>query len=440
MGIVNLPERSMYWKSPVCRVPFVYNLMTYERFNSILLCLHYVNPYDYTAEQQHDNKERDPFWLVEPFIKKLSKHSRHLYQAFQDMDVDEMCIPFKGRHRSICYNPNKPNKWHFKVFCLNCSKTGYLSNFYLYRGVNEERDNDISASNYPIWKLTDHHQYKHKNHVIYTDNWFTSYSSAIAMLQLGIYQCGTMKVNKVLKVNNAFLIKNSEHKQRGFSRIHKHEDDYWLISGMDNKPVNFLSTVVPELITIQRCARGFMGGDKVNLPCPSPIQWYNQAMGGTDSFDQKVSYYYSPVKSIKWTVRVIAHFLHIACVNAHILFKQQSEANHSHRNGSRLLHYTLHLCEQLINADIDVHAVNPPGLRRSVAALADPNRLVGEHIPCHKPYSVVVDGERVITENRRKCVICKTRVSTFCANCNAYLCLGSDVNNNCWTRFHRPGV
>ena len=53
-------------------------------------------------------------------------------------NVDEGVFGFKGRHRARCYNPNKPEKWHFKSYCLNCSVTGYLVNFFMYQGRDEK--------------------------------------------------------------------------------------------------------------------------------------------------------------------------------------------------------------------------------------------------------------------------------------------------------------
>ena len=54
----------------------------------------------------------------------------------------------KLRHIAVQYNKDKPNKWHIKGFGLNDSRTGYLSNFYLYQGSYQDkilRDNESSS-------------------------------------------------------------------------------------------------------------------------------------------------------------------------------------------------------------------------------------------------------------------------------------------------------
>lgn len=95
------------------------------------------------------------------------------------------------------YNPHKPNKFHFKVYGLNCSTTGYLFSFYLYRGVREVRSQNILASNYHVHELTKNEYIHNKNYVLITDNYFTSAESILRMRNIGIYQFGTMKVNKL---------------------------------------------------------------------------------------------------------------------------------------------------------------------------------------------------------------------------------------------------
>ena len=42
-----------------------------------------------------------------------------------------------------CYNPNKPEKWHFKCFALNEYLTGYMINVYLYEGRADNRPSNV---------------------------------------------------------------------------------------------------------------------------------------------------------------------------------------------------------------------------------------------------------------------------------------------------------
>jgi hypothetical protein len=52
------------------------------------------------------------------------------------------------------------------------------------------------------------------------------------------------------------------------------------------------------------------------------ISLYNETMGGTDAFDQRLECYRPKVKTVSWKVKVYCHFLNAAVVNAYILHLQ----------------------------------------------------------------------------------------------------------------------
>ena len=96
----------------------------------------------------------------------------------------------------------------------------------------------------------------------------------------------------------------------------------YLTAWMDKKPVHLLSTF-PKLKT--SCKRTIV--DKNNnynkqiIEQPSIVQSYNSGMGGTDVFDQRLSYYRPKFKSKKWMSRIFTHFLNASAINAYILYK-----------------------------------------------------------------------------------------------------------------------
>src|SRR5690349_21173205 len=104
----------------------------------MLYCWHYEEAGHQTAAQIEERNAANPFWLVQNYVGHLSERCYQHYQPYQFIDVDEQCIPFMGRHYAVQFNPNKPNKWHFKVFALNCSETGYMYNFFLFPGKDRE--------------------------------------------------------------------------------------------------------------------------------------------------------------------------------------------------------------------------------------------------------------------------------------------------------------
>ena len=206
--------------------------------------------------------QNDGFWAVAPFCDQLSEKFHHYYKCGQFMDVDEMCIFYKGRHRCRVFNPLKPNKYHLKAFCLNCSKTGYTKKFYMYRGKDETRPAGVTAMEYPVQKLCANAGFNHRGFIIGLDNWYTSLPLCIFMLtQLGIHVVGTVKTNRAgLPADGKFPYKGPLVRPRGTLQIKKaqvgpHTDQIvYLTAWQDSKPVHILSTFAPYAAQTSRRA------------------------------------------------------------------------------------------------------------------------------------------------------------------------------------------
>jgi hypothetical protein len=80
-----------------------------------------------------------------------------------------------------------------------------------------------------------------------------------------------------------------------------------------------LSTFKPRLQKIMRKS-STEGWKRVEIASHSLISAYNKGMGGTDRMDQLNSYYRFNHKGIRWTLRLITHFLGVSVINANILY------------------------------------------------------------------------------------------------------------------------
>ena len=116
--------------------------MSNARFEKLLRAWHYTDYAEFTPDEITAHKESDPFCAVTELKKDLNERFRFMLKPDQFLDIDEQCIPWKGRHKCRCYNKSKPVKRHFKVFCLNESISGYQEQFHLYRGKAEDRPED----------------------------------------------------------------------------------------------------------------------------------------------------------------------------------------------------------------------------------------------------------------------------------------------------------
>jgi hypothetical protein len=443
MGITRLPQRHMYWsRNMKYNSKYIGNIMSRERFCMLLKCFHYVDTSSLTQYERASKNKSNPFWTVESFTIKLAANYRKYYQCDELIDIDEMCIPFQGRHICLCFNPNKPEKWHLKAFGLNDTKTGYLSNFYLYKGREEERPSGISASLIPTMKLTNYDEYKNRNHNLATDNWYSSIETALYIKSIGMDFVGTIRLNR------SGLPKNKERQEdacftskrheRGEITCHETTKDgikIYFTAWMDSKPVHVLSTYAPEY---ERVGRNIKDKDKkykkISLHRPTIIGDYNRSMGGTDKHDQLNSYYRSALKTVSWQPRLFSHFLISTCTNSAIIFRQLQGLTNNEYN---LLNYIDKLIDQLVDVPTETEYISEESdcersCHRQETWLNEPKciriRLSDKsHIPVIRS-----------TKLRKECVVCRRVVTILCKECEAHLCINED--RDCWTRFHMDKV
>jgi hypothetical protein len=94
--------------------------MNHDRFSDILKAWHWHDYSKLTRDELKDKRDNDPFWPVQDFANDLEEKYRNSYHCGQRLDIDEQTVPSKHRHKCRCFNPQKPWKFHFKIFSLNC--------------------------------------------------------------------------------------------------------------------------------------------------------------------------------------------------------------------------------------------------------------------------------------------------------------------------------
>jgi hypothetical protein len=196
-GIVSLPSRRMAWGMlPMYRIPWVASLMTLNRFEAILTAWHWTDATSLTDAERRSRNKGNPYWTVQGLIDGLGKTFLDHNTCPQCFDIDEQCIPWKGRHQAKCYNPSMPAKWHLKVYALNCAETCYQLKFFMYEGRSEVRPAGMPATVYPVWRLLRDGKYHHNEYILYLDNWYTSISVVRLVQMMGIHCVGTVRTNK----------------------------------------------------------------------------------------------------------------------------------------------------------------------------------------------------------------------------------------------------
>ena len=110
----------------------------------------------------------------------LKKNSLEQYWS-RDSILDESTCPFKGRVHFKCYNPKKPNRFHFKLFMVSELSTGYICDFEVYTGEasgesqsNAQEVQDVSNTSCTVLGLLDSVQLLDMGHHVYFDNYYNS--------------------------------------------------------------------------------------------------------------------------------------------------------------------------------------------------------------------------------------------------------------------------
>jgi hypothetical protein len=226
-------------------------------------------------------------------------------------------------------------KWHFKIFALNNANTCYQYRFYLYQGKSEQRPAGVSATLWPIQCLLGG-TFNDRNHIIVTDNWYTSIDSMMFVLGTGNHAIGTVRTNKLgLPAAGKFPKTGKGRKDRGTSQQMKatiNRKDLYFISWQDNKPVHLLSTIPSERDKVHRNSNDNAGKwQRIENLRPTIIKHYNYGMGGTDDgIDQKMSYYRPKVRTVSWILKIFIHCLNSAVVNGYIVYSAYTGKTKEH--------------------------------------------------------------------------------------------------------------
>ena len=138
----------------------------------------------------------------------------------------------------------------------------------------------MTATHYPVVKLTADVDYHHLNHVCHLDNWYGQPLTCIVLLARGIHTNGTCLVNrKGLPKEGIFPKKGKFMRPKGTVKCMVNADNtLFFTAWQDNKPVHILSTIRPNLMKIQRIS-SVEGWKRVKINSHSLIKAYNFVMG-----------------------------------------------------------------------------------------------------------------------------------------------------------------
>ena len=258
---------------------------------------------------------------MRPIIEYVRTRCLELRQE-ENLCIDEQIIPFTGNLSIKQYIKGKPCPWGIKNFVL-CGKSGLAYDFIVYQGKSTGLD-ESNIKNYGQGAAVILHLcrvIRQPYHRLYFDNYFSSYALFKQLYEMNIYAAGTIRINRFAKppVMSDLELKK---KGRGWCDEAVSQDNIVLIKWNDNKPVCLASNYVGkgEEDYVRRWDK--KQGQYIDVKRPEIVRKYNHGMGGVDLLDQMISLYRIFIKSKKWTLRVIMHFVDFALANSWFEYKR----------------------------------------------------------------------------------------------------------------------
>lgn len=307
MGYNKLPSWRDYWStSNDLGVEMVRDAMSRKRFENILSFLHVNDNSSMPASC------KDRLYKLRPFISAINDRLPELYNVTREVSVDESMILFKGRSSIKQYNPMKPIKRGYKLWCL-ADQNGFISRFSVYQGKEEIVDDFIDyglgervvlSLTKPLWN---------KGIKVFFDNYFTSIHLLEKLKTENTFACGTIRSNR----KNIPSLAEDKTLERGMYDLKTSQLGITVYKWRDNRIVYFASNFHgADESTVSRTEHD---GSKKIIKCPLVTKDYNTFMGGVDKADQLRALYNVDRKSKKWWHRLFWGIIDIVFVNSFVI-------------------------------------------------------------------------------------------------------------------------
>ncbi|ROT86068.1 putative piggyBac transposable element-derived protein 3-like [Penaeus vannamei] len=191
---------------------------------------------------------------------------------------------------------------------------------------------------------------------IFFDRYFTSSNLLCDLYDRGLRGTGIIKKNMVPKEAKQKLKTEAALRKegRGASDCQVRNDNKVAVTAWYDKKLVLMASNEFSIDDEDICQRwSKVTNARVDVKRPRVVREYNRAMGGVDVHDQLVSYYRSPNRTKKWTVRVVLHLLDAVTVNCWLEYRKDMESK-----SKQYLDFKLILADQLMSGDFLDHATD----------------------------------------------------------------------------------
>lgn len=430
MSIYRLPRSRMYWAKNT-NVEKISSIMSRNRWEVIKRNIH-CNDNSNMLPIRDPNRDR--LFKIRPLVDSMQAKFQALPKP-QMLSVDEQIVPFKGKSRLKQYNPKKPYKWGYKLFVL-CDSTGLVHNFEVYTGHVEPLAGapNLGTSSNVVLRMTQHVP-RNKGYLVYFDNWFASLHLFSTLANYGIGALGTIQQGRFPGLTFPLDADMKKLGRGSMVELEVNFDgiDVRAVKWMDSRGVTLASTfesAVP-VSNVKRFDR--TTNRNIEVPCPRMIRTYNKFMGGVDLLNGLIAYYRIKIRSKKYYLRLIFHFVDMACVNGHLMYRNDCKRrNFPKKDILDLLDFKSEIFSALCKQGKD----NPRKRGRPSTDTVDAEHEAKKHRGPAKPIPNFPERKDKVghwplaTGDRQRCKKpgCTGQSTIMCGKCQVNLCLTKERN------------
>jgi len=151
----------------------------------ILRNLHFVD---------NENFDNSRLNKIEPIVTYFNNKMTDIYEASENLSLDESMVLYRGRLVFLQYIKNKRHKYGIKLYMLTESSGGLVHRIMIYSGQGKDTSNVFTHTEYVVVKLME--SLTDCGRSLYMDNYYNSVKLAHTLLAKGTYCTGTLRANR----------------------------------------------------------------------------------------------------------------------------------------------------------------------------------------------------------------------------------------------------
>lgn len=431
IGCIHYPRIPMYWRAGL-KLEVISKQMARDQFLTIRNALHVVD-----SDEAPQNERSNPLWKVQPMINRIKRTCNKLERVPGFYSIDEQMVPFTGRCSLRQVVRNKPRPVGLKNFVLTTSE-GLMLDFDIYQGAKTMfGDSPLGLGPSVVLHLS---KSVPPGSCIYHDRYFTTVALIEEMHKRKLHSTGTIMINRIPD-RAAIKFKTDAKMTRGESQQYVCKPTV-IVKWKDNKSVLMASNCTGSSSTSVVKRWDKRTKRYVEVSAPKVIERYNQHMGGVDVLDQQMEYYRTFIKTNKWTLKILIHFLDLAIVNSWRLYRNDCVANNlSRKDILPLLDFRLNIADGLSSTpskerrmssdtENDPSLVNDLPIRRHYRPANKPSDAKRYDGYDHFPVFDEIKAPRMCRHES-----CSSRTKIRCEKCDTYLCISR--GKDCFKSYHQ---